>query len=433
MPSWNEFHSARRLLAKPGSSLSNMKIKEILSVSFQSIKGNRLRTLLTILGIVVGIFSIIVIMTIITMLQNSIDSGLSMLNKDTFQIQKFPAMHGGGPGSMAKYRNRKDITIEEYYRLKNMLKQARYIGAEQWQFSEVIKFRNKETNPNVQITGVTTEAMKTNDWNVKEGRDLRDLDIQYSNDVCVVGNDIIDKLFLNIDPVGQVIRVGDKPLIVIGVLESQPQMFGQSRDNFIAMPITTFQSIYGKRKRSINITVMAYNKSKYDETIEAAIGYMRTIRKIKPGEENDFDIFSNESLITQVNDITGGIKIGALVVSIIALLAAGVGIMNIMLVSVTERTREIGIRKAIGARKKSVLMQFLLEAVTLCVIGGLIGIFLGIGIGNLVGGLINAKSAIPYDWVIIGMSLCVFVGILFGTYPAYKAANLDPIEALRYE
>ena len=410
-----------------------MKILEILSVSFESLKNNRLRTILTVLGVVVGIFSIIVIMTIITMLQSTIESGFAMLNKNTFQIQKFPVLHEGGPSSMSKYRNRRDITIDEYYRLKEMLTQAKYVGGEQWQFGEIIKFGNKETNPNVQVAGITTEAMKTNNWNVKDGRDLREFDIQHSNDVCIIGNDVVDKLFFNVNPLEQVIRVGGKPLVVIGVLESQPQMFGQSMDNFIAMPITTFQSLYGKRKRSLNITVMSYDENSYNSTIESAIGYMRTIRKVKAGEENDFDIFSNESLITQVNSITGGIKIGALVISIIALLAAGVGIMNIMLVSVTERTREIGIRKAVGAKRKNILTQFLLEAVTLCMIGGLIGILIGIGIGNLVGGLINAKSAIPYDWVIIGMTLCVIVGIVFGTYPAYKASNLDPIEALRYE
>ena len=409
-----------------------MNIKEVFIVSLQSVRSNKLRTFLTILGIVVGIFSIIVIMTIITMLQTSIESGLSQLNKNTFQIQKFPAMHGGGPRMRDRYRNRKDLTIEEFRRLNEML-DAQYIGAEQWEFGKVVKYGNTETNPNINITGVTTGAMHTNDWNVAYGRDLRQTDIQYSNDVCLLGPDVANKIFTGIDPVGQVVRVDGKPLRVIAVLESQPSMFGESRDNFVAMPITTFQSIYGKTGRSINITVMSRSKEDYDKTIDAAIGYMRTIRKVKPGEDNDFDIFSNESMISQVNDITGGIKIGAMVVSIIALLAAGVGIMNIMLVSVTERTREIGIRKAVGAKKANILTQFLFEAIVISLIGGFIGIVLGVGIGNFAGSFLNAKTAIPYDWVAIGLMLCFTVGIIFGTYPAYKAANLDPIEALRYE
>lgn len=410
-----------------------MKFSQVITMSFESLKTNRLRTLLTVLGVVVGIFSIIVIMTIITMLQSSIENGVSQLNKNTFQIQKWPAMQSGGPGSRDRFRNRRDITLEEYNRLRVLLTQAKYIGAEQWQFGKVVKYGNKETNPNIQVAGVTTEALHTNNWIVEFGRDIRETDVEYSNDVCLLGQELVEKLFTGVNAVGRIIRVDGKPLQVIGVLEKQPQLFGQSRDNYIVMPITTFQSMYGKRSRSINITVMSYSKDDYDATIEAAIGYMRTIRKVEAGKENDFDIFSNESLIGQINDITNGVKIGALVVSIIALLAAGVGIMNIMLVSVTERTREIGVRKAIGAKKSNILAQFLIEAVTLCIIGGLIGILFGVGIGNLAGGLINAQTAIPYDWVIIGLSLCIFVGVLFGTYPAYKAANLDPIEALRYE
>jgi putative ABC transport system permease protein len=409
-----------------------MNLKEIVVVSLLSVRSNKLRTLLTVLGIVVGIFSIIVIMTIITMLQNSIEGGLALLNKNTFQIQKYPAMHGGGPGWRDKYRNRKDITVDEFARLYELL-DAQYIGAEQWQFGKVIKFGNKETNPNISVAGITTEAMNTNNWNVKLGRNLRSTDIQYSNDVCLLGADVVDKLFPAINPIGQVIRVDSRPFTVIATIESQPAMFGNSMDNFVITPITAFQSIYGRRSGSVNITVMSYSKEDYDNTIESAIGYMRTIRKVKPGEENDFDIFSNESLITQVNDITGGIKIGAMVVSIIALLAAGVGIMNIMLVSVTERTKEIGIRKAVGAKKINVLMQFLFEAIFISLIGGFIGILLGVGIGNFAGSFLNAQTAIPYDWVVIGLLLCVIVGIIFGTYPAYKAANLDPIEALRYE
>lgn len=408
-----------------------MKINQLFNIAVQSIINNKLRTSLTILGVVVGIFSIIVIMTIITMLQSSIEEGLSMLSKNTFQIQKYESMRGHAQDR--SQRNRKDLTIEEADRLKEVLTQALYVGVEQWQFGKVVKYGNLETNPNISIAGVTVDAMRTNDWNVDYGRDLRENDIQYSADVCLLGPEVSDKLFPNMNPIGQTVRVDNKPLRVIGVLEKQPAMFGQSRDNYIVMPITTWQSIYGKYNRSVNITVTAPSKESYNDVIESAIGHFRKIRKVPAGEPDDFYVFSNESMITQVNDITGPIKIGALAVSLVALIAAGVGIMNIMLVSVTERTKEIGIRKAIGARKSSILIQFLIEAVILCIVGGFAGIALGISIGNFAGSFLNAPMAIPYDWVVIGISMCVIVGLVFGTYPAYKAANLDPIEALRYE
>ena len=181
-----------------------MKVNQILAISLQSLKSNRLRTGLTILGVVVGIFSIILIMTILTMLQNSIDEGLSALSKNTFQIQKNDIVFGGGP--RREDRNRKDLTIEEAYRLKQMLPQAKYVGAEQWQFGKVAKFGNKETNPNISVAGVTVDAMRTNDWNVEYGRDLRDNDINYSTNVCLIFQPIVEKLFLNVDPIGQTDR-----------------------------------------------------------------------------------------------------------------------------------------------------------------------------------------------------------------------------------
>jgi putative ABC transport system permease protein len=354
-----------------------------------------------------------------------------MLSKNTFQLQKFDAMQG--PGSDRSQRNRKDITIDEAYRLKELLTQAVYVGAEQWEGGKVIKYGNLETNPNVQVGGQTIDAMRTNDFNVESGRDFRESDIQYSTDVCILGKDVVEKIFPNIDPLNQIVRVDNKPLRVIGLLEKQPEMFGDSHDNYVLVPITTWQSIYGKYGRSVNIMVTAPSKESYNDVIEATIGHFRKIRKVEPGQPDDFSIFSNESLITQVNDITGPIKIGALAVSLVALIAAGVGIMNIMLVSVTERTREIGIRKAVGARKSSILIQFLIEAIILCVVGGTAGIIFGIGIGNLAGSFLTAQFAIPIDWVIIGISMCIIVGLIFGTYPAYKAANLDPIESLRFE
>jgi putative ABC transport system permease protein len=408
-----------------------MRVTQLFNIALQSIVNNKLRTSLTVLGVVVGIFSIIVIMTIITMLQNSIEDGLAMLSKNTFQIQKFDAMQG--PSHDRSQRNRKDITIEEANRLKELLTQALYVGAEQWMWGKVIKFGNLETNPNTHIGGQTVDAMRTNDFNVEYGRDFRESDIKYSADVCILGKEIVEKLFHSMNPVNQTVRVDNRPLRVIGVMEKQPEMFGESHDNYVLVPITTWQSMYGKYRRSVNIMITAPSTETYDDVIEAAIGHFRKIRKVEPGEPNDFSIFSNESLITQVNDITGPIKIGALAVSLVALIAAGVGIMNIMLVSVTERTREIGIRKAVGARKSSILSQFLIEAIILCVAGGLMGIIIGIGIGNLLGSFLTAKFAIPVNWVIIGITMCIIVGLIFGTYPAYKAANLDPIESLRYE
>lgn len=408
-----------------------MNLTQTLAISLQSLKNNKLRTALTILGVVVGIFSIIVIMTVITMLQNSIESGLSQLSKNTFQIQKHDPTVGGG-GHM-RDRSRRDITIEEANRLKESLTQARYIGAEQWQFGIVVKYGNRETNPNIQVAGITTDAMMTNNWVVAEGRSLRENDIDNSRNVCIMGQDVVSRLFPNIDPLGQTVRVDGRPFLVIGVLERQPSLFGQSRDNYIIIPISSWQSMYGKRSRSINITVMSHSMEDYNDLIESAIGHFRQIRRNAPGQPNDFFIFSNESMIGMVNNITGPIKYGALAVSVIALLAAGVGIMNIMLVSVTERTKEIGIRKAVGAKKSHILIQFLIEAVILCILGGLLGIILGVSIGNLAGSFLEAQRAVPVDWVIIGISLCIVVGVIFGTYPAYKAANLDPIEALRYE
>jgi putative ABC transport system permease protein len=408
-----------------------MKFLEIIKIALGSLRANKLRSSLTVLGIVVGIFSIISISTIISMLQVTVESGLSMLSKNTFQIQKFPAMRMGRMSD--QIRNRKDITLEDYYALKERMDIAEYVGAEMWDYGQLLKFRDEQTNPNVQVCGATPEALFTNQWIVENGRAINNNDVEHNSRVIILGYDVAVKLFRTIDPIGQEIKVDGMPLKVIGVFESRGQMFGQSRDNFAVMPISLFQSHYGKYHRSVNITVMAFNDQMYDATIEAAVGAMRAIRKVPPGQDNDFDIFSNESMIEQMNSITGIVKIISLVIAMISLLAAGIGIMNIMLVSVTERTREIGIRKAIGAKKMNILWQFVIEAITLCQFGGIIGIVLGVGIGNLVGSLLNAVPTIPLDWVFIGVMLCVIVGVVFGTYPAYKAANLDPIEALRYE
>ena len=220
---------------------------------------------------------------------------------------------------------------------------------------------------------------------------------------------------------------------MVGVLAPKGGALGGDQDNLAAVPLTTGLNRYGRWNRSLNILVQARDQASYEATAEEVRGLMRVARKVPPGEEDDFETISNDSKIGQFNNFTTAVRIGVAVVSSIALLAAGVGIMNIMLVSVTERTREIGIRRAIGAKKRNIMVQFIMEAVVLCEIGGSVGVLLGILGGNATAYFLKLTPVIPVDWVIIGLGICSVVGIVFGTYPAWKAANLDPIESLRYE
>jgi putative ABC transport system permease protein len=220
---------------------------------------------------------------------------------------------------------------------------------------------------------------------------------------------------------------------VIGVLATKGSSFGQSQDNFVVIPITQFMEVYGRARRSVGINVQAVNQAELVATQERAIGVMRLVRSLEPEDRNDFEVFSNESLIEAFNNIAGVVAVGAFVISAIALLASGVGVMNIMLVSVTERTKEIGIRKSIGAKKRNILNQFLIEATLLSMMGGLAGILFGVLGGNIAATFFNAEMIFPWGWAIAGLLVCSAIGIGFGLYPAYKAASLDPIEALRYE
>ena len=410
-----------------------MLIIEIIKLAFSTIKNNKLRASLTLLGIVIGVFSIVAIMTLLNALQAGIEGGLSELGSNTFQIQKFPAIEVGGPGSQNKYRNRPDITYNEGVRLIETATVYKSISLEDYVYNKVFKTDRDQTNPNNYVGGITPEYLDCNNKKVMWGRFVTQFDVQNANPVCVVGMDVVDKLFPNQFPIDKSVILDGHPFKIVGVIEPQGQNFGASSDNFALIPITSMHQIYGKNNRSINIAIQAESAEMFPETMENVINVMRVIRKVPPGQEDNFSIYSNESLIGEVNNFTQYFKYGAGFISFIALLAAGVGIMNIMLVSVTERTREIGIRKAIGAKSGSILMQFLIEAIILCELGGIVGIILGIIAGNLVGIFLSSPVIIPYDWAIIGLIVCSAVGIVFGVYPAHKASKLNPIDALRYE
>jgi len=406
---------------------------ETIILSVNTIRSNKLRSILTLAGIAIGVFSIIAIMTLLDALQSGIEGGLSQLGSNTFQVQKFPAMQFGGPGAMAKYRNRPDISYEQGIRLIEKATVYKYISLEDYKSSRVFKYGQYSTNPTMSIVGALPDYLPCNNYNVLLGRFFTQNEVDIASNVCVVGMEVVNKLFPKENPLGKNIILDKNEFSIVGVLESKGEIFGQSQDNLALIPITRMQAIYGKTDRSINIAVQAPSKQTYDACVENVTSVMRVIRNVKPGEDNNFEIYSNESLISSVNSFTKYFKYGAGFISFIALLAAGIGIMNIMLVSVTERTKEIGIRKAIGAKSKTILHQFLIEAIILCEIGGAAGIIFGIMAGNLLGIYLHTSVVIPYDWVVIGLAICSIVGIIFGVYPAYKAAKLNPIDALRYE
>jgi putative ABC transport system permease protein len=411
-----------------------MNIKESFISALNSIRANKLRASLTLLGIIIGVFSIIGVMTLLDALQKGIDTGLSQLGTNTFQVQKWPATFVSGPGRWRKYEKRKPITIDQGYQLKESSQLAKFIGLEDWSGGKTVKYSKEQTNPNVQMAGVTTEFLPANNYSISEGRFFTDDEIKSTRHIAVLGVEVVEKLFPFSSPIDKEIEIDGSRFTVIGVLAARGESLGQSLDNLVVVPLYTMDKIYGARRdRSINITVTSQSKAQIDETMEEIIGLMRQIRKVPPGEENDFDIWSNESLIREANSFTVYFKYGAGVISFISLIAAGIGIMNIMLVTVTERTKEIGIRMAIGAKRSNILTQFLFEAILLCEIGGVIGIAIGIGAGNMLGAMLSTPVTIPYDWVVIGLIVCSIIGIAFGTYPAFKAAKLNPIDALRYE
>lgn len=387
---------------------------------------------MTLLGVIIGVFSIISVMTAINVLQKSVESNLNILGTNTFYIQKYPAIQVGGSAHW-KYRNRKNLTYDDYLKLKERYSGPAMISAENWHNGDPIKFKDKQTKNSVIIQGVTPEWEFSSGYFLESGRMISRTDMEQMRNVIILGQDVIDVLMPQYNPLGQTVTLRGVKFQVIGTLERKGSIFGQSEDNLVILPLTTHLKMFANRWTSLGYSISVIDMEHFEDVKEEIIFHLRLVREVPLTEENDFEVVSNTSLIDTFNQITGAIKVAALLISSIALLAAGIGIMNIMLVSVTERTREIGIRKSIGARKRDIRNQFLLEALVLTEIGALIGIILGVLAGNLVALSMKVSGVFPIQWAIIGVVVCSVIGVIFGTYPAVKAARLDPIEALRYE
>jgi putative ABC transport system permease protein len=413
-----------------------MLFGEIIAMALNSLGANKLRSALTMIGITIGVFSVISVMTAIGALQNSIENGLSFLGSNIFQFAKYPANMSASGNVKKKYENRRNITYRQalhYYKLMEGSAREICLKSFAYEVKGQAVYNGVKTTPSLLIVGANRSFLTANAYTLGYGRNLNDEDVDLARSVIVVGKMIEKRLFPHETPIGKVIRVSGHTFTVIGVLAEKGTAFGQSQDDLCIMPITRFFEDFGESKRTVNIATQAFSVETYNRTLDKAVGAMRIARGLRANQENDFEIYSNDSLKSAFISIAGVVRIGAFVISFIALVAAGIGIMNIMLVSVTERTKEIGVRKSIGARSRDILHQFLTEAVFISEAGGVVGIILGVIGGDLLARWLKVDLIFPFGWAFAGLVVCSAIGIGFGLYPAYRAAALDPIEALRYE
>lgn len=409
-----------------------MNIGESIIIALDAIRGHKLRSSLTLLSISIGIFAIIGAGTAVTSLENSVSGELAELGENSIIITRTPNIEMGN--TWRKYRKRKVLTYAQASEFKKRVESTDMVSIFNSTQGVMLQSGNVSTNKDVALIGCDDYYFTNNNVAVEEGRPFVAEDISLNRPVALIANDVVVKLFPNVSPLGQQIRIKNKTFTVIGILKKKGAMLGQSQDNIALIPVSFFMRYFSSEwEQSVTIMVRAYSRESFPETLDESIGILRSLRNVKPWEENSFEIETNESLAEQFAGFTGYISKFGVLIGGCALLAAGVGIMNIMLVTVKERTREIGIRKAIGAQEKWILMQFIIEAVTLCQVGGLIGIILGLLSGWGLSVLLSLPPSIPVNWIIGSVAICTAIGLIFGAYPAWKAAKLDPIEALRYE
>jgi len=401
------------------------EIWEAVKLALFSLKSNKMRAFLTLLGIIIGVTTVIGIISLTQGLDKAFGEQISSLGSDVLYVQKFAWVSGA---DWTKFRNRKDLTLKEVEALKKYSTLSAAVSPSVGT-SRTVRYKNRSVE-RVQITG--TDEVKTGNAFPALGRDLTSFDVQNRKMVCVIGWEVAKDLFKDTYPIGKWVKIGGYRFNVIGVIEKQGSMLGFNLDQQVKIPIGVFYKLFGKH-RSLTITVKVKDPKFMEETKDQIRGILRRVRKVPLGKEDDFSINQMDMLMDLYNKLTAALYAAAIGVGAISLVVGGIGIMNIMLVSVTERTKEIGIRKAIGAKRRNILTQFLIESVVVSGVGGIIGIVLGFGMGKLVATVSPLQATVTIWSVMLGIGFSSLVGIFFGLYPAGKAARLNPVDALHYE
>ena len=415
--------------------MANIKlIKENIIISLVSIKSHLLRTILTVLIIAFGIMALVGILTAIDAVEYFLNDNFSMMGSNTFNIQNRELrVHIGGNSGNAKRFEHIDyhqaLKFKEEYDFPAITSLFIYGTG-----IATVKYESDKTNPNVQVMGVDENYISTSGLEFAKGRNFTLDEVHQGTHVAIIGSEIASKLFKkNVDPIGKVISIGAGKYKVIGVLAERGSSVGFSGDRSCLAPLGNVRQYFSRPNMNYRISIMVVDQTKMEAAIGEATGVFRRIRKDKLGEDDSFSIIKSDNIANMLIELTSKIQIGATVIGLITLLGAAIGLMNIMLVSVTERTREIGIRKAVGATARTIRNQFLVEAIVIAQIGGILGIIAGILIGNGVSAMTGSAFIVPWLWIVLGLGLCLIVALVSGILPANKAAKLDPIESLRYE
>jgi putative ABC transport system permease protein len=405
-------------------------IREALGIAIRALRANKSRATLTTLGIVIGILAIATTMTVSNGLGNNFRESIQAVGSDVLYVSRMPWII---TGDYFKYRNRPEIKIEEAEELATRMKDTKAINPSTFA-TRNIKYRSNVLE-NILVIGTTDKEMLVSAAVPEFGRYFSAADVQNRRFVCVIGSEIRDNLFKTADPINKDIKIGRYDFRVIGVMESQGSsgfFGGPNFDRQISIPITSFTKAYGIRNREITIAAKAPSQAELENFRYALISEMRKIRGLKPTEEDNFSINSMDSLLNAYNSVMGVVVLVGFIITSFSLFVGGIGVMNIMLVSVTERTREIGLRKAVGARRGMILTEFIFESCTLCTLGGVIGLVLSYGVAAMINKLVM-PAAVSLPIVIVGILVSFMVGIVSGLIPALRAARLDPVVALSYE